>query len=187
MAPVLPHYCRSEEEFLALCQRLKLTPCPFCKLIGALIRHGDLYGYGERDENRKSRRGHRIFCNNRKARKNGCGHTFSVWAADKLRRLRLDAATLWTFLELVLELANQAQALRNLNLDLSPSYAYCLWKRFRNAQSHIRTALAKRLAAPKLPKALLAEAQTLAHVKAAFPGAACPIVEFQYQLQTSFL
>jgi len=152
-----------------------------------LILHGKLYGYAEHDECLKSYRGQRVFCNNRKARNNGCGRTFSVWAADKLRRMRLGANALWTFLKLVLHLGNKAHALRALDADLSVSSAYRIWKRFANGQSHIRTALARCCPPPSLPHARRPEDQTLAHMKAAFPAAPCPIVAFQHGLQVAFL
>ena len=165
---------------------LKLTLCPHCKAAGTLILNGKLYGYAE-NEGLKSCRGVRIFCNNRKKRNNGCGHTFSVWAADKIRRSRVGAKTLWAFLKLVTCLGNTAQALRTLNMDFSLSSAYRIWKRFVFSQSHIRTALAKFSAAPHLPHSSRPTEQTLAHLQAAFPGDPCPIAAFQYQLQISFL
>ena len=146
-----------------------------------------LYGYDENDDCRRSCRGRRVFCSNRKKRNNGCGHTFSVYAADKLKRLRLGARTLWTFVLLVVSLGNKAAALRKLNIDFSISSAYRLWKRFVSSQSHVRTALAKRCPPPKLPRARLPVEQTIAHLEAAFPRESCPIVAFQYQLQLAFL
>ena len=69
-------------------ERLKQTPCPHCKVVGTLIRHGFLYGFDESNPQRKTVRARRIFCSNRHARR-GCGRTFSVWFADKIRRLSL--------------------------------------------------------------------------------------------------
>jgi hypothetical protein len=47
-------FCRSDEEWIALAERLKLTPCPHCRVVGTLIRHGFLYGFddGSPDEKR---------------------------------------------------------------------------------------------------------------------------------------
>jgi len=184
---VLARFYRSEDDFERLQQSLKLTLCPNCKAVGTLILHGKLYGYTEHDDCRKSCRGKRVFCNNRKARKNGCGHTFSVWAAGTLKRLRLSATTLWTFVKLVICLGNKTQAMRKAKLDLSISSAYRLWKRFSNCQSHVRTVLSKCCPAPELPHTRQSEEQTVAHLEAAFPGEPCPILAFQYQLQTAFL
>jgi hypothetical protein len=183
----LARFYRADDEFTRLYHRLKLTPCPHCKAVGTLILHGKLYGYTENDDCRKACRGRRIFCNNRRRRRNGCGHTFTVWMADTLRRLRISANTLWTFIKLVLLLGNKAQALRDSKVDFSVSSAYRLWRRFVNGQSRLRTALAARCPAPILPQDRRPEAQTVAHLEAAFPGESCPITAFQHQLQIAFL
>src|SRR5476649_1963438 len=77
-------FCRNAEEWSAIAERLKQTPCPHCKVVGALIRHGYLRGYDECNSKQKTVRARRIFCSNRHAR-HGCGRTFSVWLADKVR------------------------------------------------------------------------------------------------------
>ncbi len=33
-------FYRSDQEWTAIAERLKLTPCPHCKVVGTLIRHG---------------------------------------------------------------------------------------------------------------------------------------------------
>ena len=71
-----------------MAERLKVTPCPHCRAIGALIRHGYLRGYDEGNLRHKAVRARRIFCSNR-GRRPGCGRTFSVWIATKVRRLGL--------------------------------------------------------------------------------------------------
>ena len=80
-------------------ERLKLTPCPHCQVVGSLIRHGFLYGFDDTSPRRKTVRARRLFCSNRQARP-GCGRTVSVWCADKIRRLSLTTACLWRFLQL---------------------------------------------------------------------------------------
>lgn len=144
-------------------------------------------GYSENDDNRKSCHGRRIFCNNRKKRNNGCGHTFSIHGAEKIKRLRFSAKTLWAFFKLVIALKNTAQALRDSHAGFSISSAYRIWKRFVNRQSHIRTALAKICPPPRLTDSRQPATQTVAHVEAAFPKQTCPITAFQHQLQISFL
>ena len=187
LSPAFPRFYESEEDFLRFHRRLKLTPCPFCKRTGALVLHGGLYGYAEDDDWHKARRGRRILCNDRRKRNAGCGHTFSVRAAHTLTRSRLGASSLWAFLKGVILLGNKAQALRALNVGLSVSAAYRIWKRFAERQSHIRTALARRCPPPRLPHSSQPAEQTLAHLRAAFPHAACPVVAFQQQLQVPFL
>jgi hypothetical protein len=91
-------FYRSDEEWNALAERLKQTPCPHCKVLGTLIRHGCLYGFDESSPQRKTLRARRLFCSNRQRRR-GCGRTFSVWFADKIRRLSLTTRGLWQFLQ----------------------------------------------------------------------------------------
>ena len=97
-----PHwfFCGAEE-WQAIVERLKQTPCPHCKVTGTLIRHGFLYGFDDTSPQRKTVRARRIFCSNRNNRP-GCGRTFSVWLADKIRRLSLTAGALGRFLQLAL-------------------------------------------------------------------------------------
>ena len=82
-----PRFYRNDHEWNTFAEQLKLTPCPHCKAVGTLIRHGFLHGFDEGHPQRTTRRARRIFCSNRNARP-GCGKTFSVWLADKIRRLR---------------------------------------------------------------------------------------------------
>ena len=91
-------FSAATEEWSAIAERLKLTPCPHCKVVGTLIRHGFLRGFDESNPRRKTLRARRVFCSNRQARP-GCGRTFSVWCADKIRRLSLTTGCLWRFLQ----------------------------------------------------------------------------------------
>jgi len=75
-------FCRNAEEWDAMAERLKLIPCPHCKVVGTLNRHGCLYGYDENNRKQKTVRARRVFCSNRNARP-GCGRTLSVWAPTK--------------------------------------------------------------------------------------------------------
>ena len=47
-------FCRSAEEWNALTERLKQMPCPHCKVVGALIRHGYLRGYDDSSPQRQT-------------------------------------------------------------------------------------------------------------------------------------
>ncbi len=110
--------CGSREECEAILAKLKTTACPHCKRVGNLIRHGCLRGYDEEHPRQKTVRAWRIFCSNRK-RATGCGRTFSVWTADKVKRLLLTADALWTFLKQAVVSGNKFQAFRNLKSGLS--------------------------------------------------------------------
>jgi hypothetical protein len=180
-------FCHSPEQWGPIAERLKLTPCPHCKVVGTLIRHGYLRGYDEGSPQRKTVRARRIFCSNRQARP-GCGRTFSVWFADKVRRLSLTTACLWRFLLLALAGTLHA-AIRALDCHLSDRTLQRIWKRFDRGQSKIRTALSALCPPPTLPAqpAQRPAAHVLAHLQAAFPDADCPIAAFQHTLHTFFL
>lgn len=184
-------FFRSAEEWIALAERLKQTPCPHCKVVGMLIRHGFLYGFDESNPQRKTVRARRIFCSNRNARR-GCGRTFSVWLADKIRRLSLTTGCLWRFLKRAVA-GSILAAIRAADCHLSDRTWQRIWKRFDQGQSKIRTALSGRCPPPELPANLPAEpaqrpaAQVLAHLQTAFPDGHCPIAAFQHTLQTFFV
>jgi hypothetical protein len=180
-------FYRNADEWNAIAERLKLTPCPHCQVVGTLVRHGFLYGFDDRKPQRKTVRARRIFCSNRQARR-GCGRTFSVWLADKIRRLSLTTGGLWRFLQRAVADGITA-AIRGSDGPLSDRTLLRLWKRFHHGQSHIRTALFGRCPLPQLPAqpALRPAAHVLAHLQAAFPDAHCPIAAFQHTMQTFFV
>ena len=177
-------FCRSAEEWNAISERLKQTPCPHCKGVGMLIRHGYLLGFDERSPQRKTVRARRIFCSNRNARP-GCGRTFSIWCADKVRRLSLTTRCLWRFLQRAVADGISA-AIRAANCQLSDRTLQRIWKRFDQSQSKIRTALSSRCP-PPANSAHRPAAHVLAHLQAAFPDADCPIANFQHTLRTFFI
>lgn len=182
----MPRFYASDQELPEIHHRLHLTFCPFCKRVGTLILHGWLYGYADTDDGLRICRGRRVLCNSRRKRNSGCGHTFSIWIVVTLWRCRLGALKLWTFLKNVLRLGDKTNALRGLSAGMSISSAYRIWKRFTNRQSYLRTTLAK-ICPPPLSRSHQPAEQTIAHLQAAFPDAACPIVAFQQQLQIAFL
>jgi hypothetical protein len=184
MHHLLP-FCRSADDGTALATQLKLTPCPHCHSVGYLIRHGFLYGFDD-SSSRRTVRARRLLCSNRQARR-GCGRTFSIWLADKIRRLSLTANTLWRFLQHAV-VEGVAAALRAATQRCDRTWLR-LWKRFHRAQSTIRTALAS-LCPPPVLAAVPGQppaAHVLAHLQAAFPNAPCPIAAFQLALHTFFL
>lgn len=201
---MIPRFVSSADELNAIHETLKQTPCPHCQAIGALIRHGFLRGYDESDPRDRSVRAHRFFCNNRKAQSNGCGRTFSVWADKKIRRLYLQADSLWKFLQGVADRLSIAQAFRHLRCPLAERTGYRIWKRLEKAQSFLRTALIQRCPVPEVPPPEPADhprptpanqehqsraplMQVIAHLEAAFASEACPISAFQRATQSFFL
>ena len=177
-------FYRNDDEFNALAQRLKLTPCPHCNTVGNLVRHGFLYGYDDTRPQRKTRRARRLFCSNRQARR-GCGRTFSVWLADKIRRLSLTTTTLWQLLQRA-AVGSIRAAIHAAGSHLSDRTGQRIWKRFVLGQSNIRTALLTRCRPPERTGGRPVT-QVLAHLQAAFPDAACPIAAFQHTLRIFFV
>jgi hypothetical protein len=183
----LQWFYRSEEQWIAIAERLKHTPCPHCNAVGTLIRHGFLYGFDETSTQRKTLRARRIFCSNRNARP-GCGRTFSVWLADKIRRLSITTHALLRFLQRAVA-DSIAAASRVSNCQRSDRTWRRIWKRFDLGQSRIRTALSARCPPPNPPpdSSRPAAAQVLAHLQTAFPNDNCPIATFQHELRTFFV
>jgi hypothetical protein len=178
-------FYRDTDEWQAFADRLKLTPCPHCNTVGALIRHGFLYAFDDSNPHCKSLRARRIFCSNRHARP-GCGRTFSVWLAHNIRRLGLTASALWRFLQNAVAKGIRA-ACRDCHSHLCDRTLLRIWKRFKLAQCNIRAALFGRCPPPQLPAAHQPAAHVLAHLQAAFPDAHCPIAAFQHTCRTFFL
>ena len=181
-------FYRREQEWIAIVERLKQTSCPHCKTVGTLIRHGVLYGFDDSNPQRTTIRARRIFCSNRH-RRHGCGRTFSVWLADKIRRLSLTTRTLWTFLQRAV-VGSIADAIHATDCQRSDRTFQRIWKRFDHGQSAIRTALLGRGPPPELPDAPSrrpAAAQVLAHLQATFPHDDCPIAAFQHSMRSFFI
>lgn len=110
---VCSRICSSKKDVDYLLAKLKITPCPHCKITGALIKHGFLRGYDQEHQLGKTVRAVRVFCSKRH-RAIGCGRTFSVWIADKIKHLFLSADSLWQFLTAAVSTGNKLQAFRNL-------------------------------------------------------------------------
>ncbi len=184
-------FFRCDAEWIAIVGRLKLMPCPYCKVVGMLIRHGCLRGFDESSPRRKTVRARRIFCSNRNAR-HGCGRTFSVWIANKIRRVGLTSGALWRFLQRAV-VGSLHAAIRAADCHLSDRTLQRLWKRFHLGQSRIRTALLRRCPPPRPPPTLPDQpaqrlaAEVIAHLQAAFPACPCPIAAFQHSLRIFFL
>jgi hypothetical protein len=167
-------------------------PCPHCHAIGALNRHGCLYGFDESSPRERTLRARRVFCSNRNNRP-GCGRTFSIGLVDKIRRLNLTAAALWQFLQYVVT-GSILAAGRAVDCGLNERNWQRIWKRFHLAQSKIRTALFGRCPPPDTPPRpppsdpmRQAAAHVLAHLQAAFPDAQCPIAAFQQATHRFFM
>lgn len=166
-------------------ERLKLLPCPHCRAVGCLIRHGYLKGYGDHAKE-KRRRGWRIFCSDR-GRRTGCGRTYAVLLAICLYRRRVDADLLWNFLRMILEGARRATAWETATASFCVETGSRLWAGFLKNQSRLRSFLHRRMKPSALLSPEIPVGQLLAHLQAAFPDSSSPVAAFQHTLQEAFL
>ncbi len=130
--------CTSPGHVEAVLTAQKTRPCPNCQKIGFLNRHGVLLGYDDQHPCKKSIRANRVFCNNR-ASASGCGHTFSVWLAETIKRLSLSAQRLWLFLSSAAVDSNKATAFEALesSLSLSTDYRSLIHDCFRRGRCRV--------------------------------------------------
>jgi hypothetical protein len=153
--------------------------------VGSLIKHGFLRGYDPQHQLAKTVRATRVFCSNRRV--SGCGRTFSVWFAHRIKHLFLCADSLWQFLRDAVSSGNKLDAFRKLQSGLSDSAPYHIWRRFLNAQVAIRTALAGLCAPPQIVSDCPAQL-TLTHLERAFQEhPLSPIAAFAATLQAFFI
>ena len=182
-------FYRSDEEWIAVVEQIKQTPCPHCKAVGTLNRHGTLTGFDDSNPHQPALRARRLFCSNRRRLRPGCGRTFSIWLADKIRRLSITTRTLSTFLQRAV-VDTIAAAIRAIDCPRCDRTFQRIWKRFDRAQSAIRTALLGRGPPPNLPAGSArrpAAAQVLAHLQSTFPDTGCPIASFQLATRSFFV
>ncbi len=187
MPPVfaLPRFVSGESALSAVPFGLKLAACPHCRRTGALNSHGPLRGYAEGDS-AVVVRGRRVFCSNR-ARRPGCGRTFSVKLSAVLAGFVVRTLTLWLFASAVVCGATRRGAwlgaTRASGAQLSLSSGYRLWRRLRDAQSSIRARLCREAPAPgSASREPLAE--LMAHVTALVGmGQRDPLAAMQLHLQ----
>ncbi len=169
---------------------LKCSACPHCKNTGTLNRHGFLKGYDEQNFKQKAFRAIRVFCSNR-SNAGGCGRTFRVWIAEKVKRLFIDAKRLWQFLEHAATTGNKSQAFQKLSCSLSESATYRIWERFRLALSAIRTKLVSLCPPPKQSNDNRSQSPaqaTIEHLKEAFKTSMLnPVAAFQAHTQSFFI
>ena len=113
-----------------------------------------------------------------------------MWIADKVKRLFLDAKSLWEFLHQAATTGNKSQAFQQLRCSMGDSATYRIWKRFLQAQSAIRTALAAFCPPPRQTtesNSQCAAQATVAHLQEAFKDSPLnPIAAYQVQTQSFF-
>lgn len=182
-SPMGIKYVNSFDEARQCLEGLKFHRCPHCGAVGFLIRHGFLRGYDEHGV--FSLRGWRVFCSNRFRRK-GCGGTFSLVLASVLARRWISASTLWLIARAVCCGFSFKAAWMKFLPSFSLLSGYRLWRRFRLAQSGLRTLLCREKPPPDCfsPNPL---SQLLEHFRSVFPLDACPFSAFQFRFQRCLL
>lgn len=181
-------FYRTDQEWVTIVERLKLTPCPHCQAVGTLNRHGSLHGYDDRTPPRTTLRARRVFCSNR-SRRPGCGRTFSIWLVHTIRRSCLTTQTLRALITQAVSNGITA-AIRANPCHLSDRTLQRYWRRFRLAQSRIRTTLLQRGPPPeesfegsRRPDI----AHVLSHLHATFSNTDCSIAAYQMATQSFVL
>jgi hypothetical protein len=157
--------------------------CPHCKLVGFIILHGYLYGFSEKEFNKKIKRGRRFFCSNRNKR-DGCGRTFSLLIANIIKGFVYTAETIWAFLNSIFNGINKSRAFNSLNVINSTATIYRIYNRFKLSQTHIRSLLSV-ISKPPDTTSNNPVFQTILHLKETFKDKDCPITAFQLNFQTS--
>jgi hypothetical protein len=160
--------------------------CPFCNLLGTLIRYGSIRGYTDEDSHLKTR-GKRIFCNSRRTCKpKGCGRSFSLLDSALIRGLQLRTMTLWSFFVNIINDLNIRKSASKIKSTVSLKRWYRIWKRFVGTQPQIRTLLLSLVKAPQC-NSECPLVQTILHLKAAFDEKTCVLSGFQMRFQVSIL
>lgn len=177
-------YVTSVAEFDKHKSELKLVPCPHCRAVGFLNRHGYLKGHGD-DVNDEIRRGWRIFCCDKNRRK-GCGRTYSVLLAKFLFRRMVAAPWLWQLLQCLRRGMSLKSAWEKIASPFHLDTGYRLKRAFTRSQTFIRTTLL-RVGQPPKPTGVTPEQQVISHLRSAFHGSACPVAAFQARFQEGFL
>ena len=180
-------YYNTEEEFEGIRLNLKHNPCPHCKNRGCLILHGYLYGYTEDTSSDVVKRGHRIFCSNRRKRNGkGCGRTFSILVSGFIKKHNITAKSVWKLLDNIKEGESLISASRRSGSDIEEAGIYHIFKKFKKNQVNIRTLLMSIKDPPVLKYTKNSIIQTIEHLRSAFKDSTCPVSQFQYYFQTSF-
>ena len=177
-------YVRSAVEFNQYRLHLKSVPCPHCRAVGNLNRHGYLRGYEEEGSERVVR-GWRIFCSNRGHRR-GCGRTHSALLANCLRRRTVRASRLWSFFGHLKSGMTSEAAWEKISSPFSLQCGQRLWSSFVRTQSRIRSLLC-RVQLPPTSSLKDSFLQTVEHLHTVFCREICPIQAFQIHFQKAFL
>lgn len=184
MSPVSFHFVADRQALFLRALSLKQQRCPHCQCAHSLNRHSFLYGNDPSAANASMLRGQRVFCCNR-GQRGGCGRTFSIFLAGVLPRHSVTAPILWRLLALLLTGCSVKAAAESIHAPFALETLYHLVSRLRGRLDVLRTWLFTRAQPPPCSSAD-SLSQTVAHLRAAFPDAACPPAGFQCVFQRPF-
>jgi hypothetical protein len=183
-SPKGQRYVSRAEDFEQYRKRLKFLPCPHCRAVGHLVRHGYLRGYGAKGHE-KIRRGWRIFCSNRRRRR-GCGRTHSILLAEFAPRFLVTADPLFRFIHAVRQGLTRKAAWERLLVPWALQTGYRLWQRLCRRQSPLRSLLCRQIPPPAC-RSQNPVFQLIDHLSLAFPKTTGPIAAFHLHFQHPFL
>ena len=180
-------YISNLEAYDKRAERLDFKPCPYCRVVGCLNRHGKRSRYNERT-GKETVCAAREFCNDR-GNMGGCGCSYSVVFLGRMHQYIVACETLWNFLLFLLA----GQSIKNAWKPFVSMPHFCtdngykLRQAFIRSQSHIRTLLSKLGPPGKFSGVKNPVFQTIQQLKSAFNGSSCPVSAFQLRFQKPFL
>lgn len=177
-------YVTSSAEYDKHRRELKCVPCPHCRIVGYLNRHGYLKGCGDGASDRVQR-GWRILCCNRDRRR-GCGRTYCVLLTQFMPHRMVDSSRLWHLLKGLRQGMSLKAAWEKISSPFCLETGYRIRGAFVRNQTFVRSLL---LRAGSLPRFSADDPtmQVIEHLRAVFRNSACPVADFQLHFQTAFL
>lgn len=172
-----PRYAPSEIELAQVSAQARQWACPHCGRHDTLNGHGFLRGHVANAPGQQAVRGRRFFCSDR-GRRPGCGKTFGVFLAQVIVQASVRTASWWRFIAARLSGASGLAAWETARSGFSLEAARAWWRRWRQHESAVRTALWRGREPP--PGKGLREALAQAY------GEADPIAVFQAREQRAF-
>ena len=99
----------------------------------------------------------------------------------------ISAKSVWKFLDNIKDNESLISAIRSSDRDIEEAGIYHIFSKFKDSQAKIRTLLMSIKDPPSLKHTKNSVFQTIQHIRSAFKDSPCPISQFQYYFQTSFL
>ena len=167
-------------------KRLKLCACPYCGRIGTLNRHDKRRTQAWHRpcaEQAEVCRGQRAWCSTR-GRRGGCGRTIMFYFSWVLPGRAITAPMLWRALRRLRVGRNLHTIHRHTARHLTPGAIRTAIKRAGEKLSEIRRRLPG--APPPGCESDSPMAQTIEHLRSAFPSSICPIMAFQEAYNAPF-